>query len=229
MSNQELSDNLDIASGDNLVLSSEEPSDAPSIDAIDAEDQHETLFKQVENDEELKSELKAQKKLIEEILTRMSRLDNSVSSSRQLIEERISYDAAKEKSFDHLYQELDALKKNADFERVKPLYIDLILLFDRIESIRDGCVREETFSANDITQVLSTLKDELLEILCRQGIEIVEPSPTIFTRASQKAISTESTEIESEDNEIAQTVRKGFRHSTGFIRAEEVIVKKYHG
>ena len=67
-----------------------------------------------------------------QVLDALSDLATDLSSLKRTVEDRLSYDKAKEEAFDRLYADLENLKKNAAFEQIRPLYMDLILLFDRI-------------------------------------------------------------------------------------------------
>ena len=160
---------------------------------------------------------------------RIDRLINLVSQSnielanlKQIIENRLSYDKVKEDAFERLYGELEDLKKNAFFERSRPLFIDLILLFDRLENYRQTDIEE----SSQFTHLLKSFTEELLEILCRQGIDIIASSKT-FDPTIQRAIKIEITSEKEEDNKVSEVIRKGFRYFDNILRPEEIIVKKF--
>lgn len=156
----------------------------------------------------------------------LSDLDAEFSYFKEVFEERLKYDSAKEEAFDYLYKELDDLKKNAAFDQVRPLYIDLILLFDRIESIRKD-IDLSSPSTISLPETFKTLNDELLEILLRRGVELIKTSAGPFNPKCQQAIATQPTSLESEDSLVASVVRRGFRYGDRIIRPEEVVVNKY--
>lgn len=149
-----------------------------------------------------------------------------ISTLKKQFDERLSYDKTKEEAFEHLYKELDEFKKNNIFNHNRPLYIDIILLFDRIENIRTG-IDHLNSSLAGIESILGTLSDEILEILYRQGIEIIIHSLKKFDPTIQRAIGVEKTFQEEENNQIARIVRRGFRFNNQILRAEEVLVLKY--
>lgn len=162
-----------------------------------------------------------------QIINTIEKIDTQMSILHQKFDERISSNLTQETVFNSLYSELEALKQNADFEKIKPLYIDLILLFDRIKNIESSLTQKQTVSISEFSEILNNLGGELLEILERRSIELVQSSSSLFNPREQKAIKTEPTDIENENNQISQIIRKGFRYQDKILRAEEVIVKKY--
>lgn len=163
----------------------------------------------------------------ESLLHVISELKNTTSSLNELrksFEERLSYDATKEKSFDALYAELEKHKKNATLDALRPLYIDIILLFDRIDSVRKE-IPEFLSKKSFYEDFLKTLSEEILEILYRQGIEMTE-SPLTFDPKFQRAIGIKIVLDPKEDNKIDRVIRRGFKYRNICLRPEEVIVKK---
>lgn len=212
----------------------EESSQSPPLVKPDTEKTHTTCKEQenlesnVEDIATEAPELVAQEQIFKGILTKLSVVEEGFNSLQKVVEKRLSDDRVKEGAFDLLCDELSELKKNANFEENKPLYIDLILLFDRVESIRRDISQQASISSENFSSILENLGDELLEVLCRRGIEMIELGSQDFDRSIQRAISTEPTTVESENNQVARVVRKGFKHQNGLLRAEEVIVKKLH-
>jgi len=161
-----------------------------------------------------------------QMFTAIESLATEFSSLNRTIEKRLSYDNVKEEAFERLYAELEDLKKNSAFEQLRPLYMDLILLFDRIENIRQNTNQSAT-TISPLPDVLKTLSDELLEILYRRGVEPIKTTDSTFDPSVQQAIGTQPTLFEVENNQVAHVVRRGFRYGERIIRAEEVIIKKY--
>ena len=136
-----------------------------------------------------------------------------------------AYDKAKEEAFDRLYRELDDLRSEREFDRLRPLYLDLILLFDRVDQSIAPALVNDASPAREA--VLSSLREELLEVLYRRDIELIELSPTIFDPTVQRAVGAQRTELPDLHNSIASVVRPGFRCRGRLLRAEEVIVNRY--
>lgn len=169
------------------------------------------------------SEVFTQKdELLREVLGATSSLDARLLQLSELVQGRLAYDKAKEEAFDRLYGELEHLKSNAAFEQLRPLYLDLILLFDRIENICQSASGD-----SNALSLFRSLNDELVEILYRREIEVIQSVSVVFDPSNQRAIGVEPTPAEGESGRVARVVRRGFRYRNRLIRAEEVIVKKY--
>ena len=162
-----------------------------------------------------------------EIASKLAELTSYIASLNRQFSDRLSKDAAKEKAFKYLYSELETVKQDSSFERFKPLYLDLILLFDRLDRV---CLSEAaSVSGGELDSFLHTLREELLEVLYRQGIELVITDGNTFDPTKQRAIATETTAVKEENNTLASLVRRGFRYQNRLVRSEEVIVKKFRG
>jgi len=164
--------------------------------------------------------------LLRQVVALTSSLDVRLLQLSELFQGRLAYDKAKEEAFDRLYSEFEQLKSNATFEQLRPLYLDLILLFDRIENI---CQSPQLIGQQDqnTLSLLKSLSDELLELLYRREIEVIQSSSPAFDPSNQRAIGIEPTSVEGETGRVARIVRRGFRYRNRLIRAEEVIVKKF--
>jgi molecular chaperone GrpE (heat shock protein) len=164
--------------------------------------------------------------LLRQLVGVTSSLDVRLLQLSELFQNRLAYDKAKEEAFDRLYVELEQLKSNATFEQLRPLYLDLILLFDRVENI---CQSPQLIGQQDpnTLSLFRSLSDELLEILYRREIEVIQSGSPAFDPSNQRAIGIEPTSVEGETGRVAKIVRRGFRYRNRLIRAEEVIVKKF--
>jgi molecular chaperone GrpE len=166
------------------------------------------------------------KKTAQQLLDALTEISAELSSLNLTVESRLSYDKIKEEAFDRLYAELEDLKRNSAFEHIRPLYIDLILFFDRVESIRHDTSQLTSMSPT-LAPLLRTLSDELLEILYRREVEIINVTSSTFNPTIQRAIGTQPVSDETENNYVATVVRRGFKYRDRILRPEEVIVKKY--
>ncbi len=164
--------------------------------------------------------------LEQSLLQELDDLQSEVAELRKVIEERLAYDRVKEEAFDRLYVEVEEVRQDRTFQQVRPLLIDLLLLYDRIEQGMQQ-IYGERVSRSDVAQLLKSLSEELLEILYRREVEaIVAPSST-FDRTLQQAVSLQPTAFESEHNQVVRVVRRGFRYRNRILRPEEVIVSSY--
>lgn len=161
-----------------------------------------------------------------QIIGILSLLSSELSSLSRAVETRLSYDDTKEKAFERLYAELDELKKNSAFEQIRPLYMDLILLFDRVENTQYELSQSASIPIT-LIKLFNSIRDELVEILSRREIELIKNNTVSFDPVFQRAIGTHPTFHIEENNQIDRIVRRGFLYRDRVFRAEEVIVKKY--
>lgn len=164
-----------------------------------------------------------EKSALQDILLQARNAAEDISSLKNIVQLRLAYDETKERLFDKLYAELEALKKNSAFEDLRPLYMDLILLFDRIEHVR----RDASEASTSYPEFLKTISDEVLEILYRRDVEVIHNDNTLFDPSIQRAVAVEPTEQETENNAVVRIVRSGFRHKDRLLRPEEVIVRRF--
>jgi len=132
-----------------------------------------------------------------------------------LLENKLKHDDTKEKAFNRLYNEMDAIKYDKEFQKIKPFYLDLILLYDRIGLLK--------FEDN----TLGTIHDELLEILSKQNIEIIDTENDILNFSLQKVVDTKIVKKEELDSKVLQVFRDGFICKGKILRVQEVVIGKY--
>jgi molecular chaperone GrpE (heat shock protein) len=153
-------------------------------------------------------------------------LDEKLTQILDLYEEKIRYDAQKEKAFDTLYDELTMYKNNFVEQSLAGVYKDLILLYDNVvrhlQRLADG--EQES---GDTAEFGEFVLMEILEVLYRRGIQVIEPSPEYFDPSIQRAVDTEYIDDPEKDNKVLRVVRRGFQSEQSLIRPEEVVVAKY--
>lgn len=164
----------------------------------------------------------------QQLFSFLSNLQSNFSSLVHLFERRLSYDKTKEVAFDRLYQEMEELKQEQSLNELRPLYIDLILLIDRMEQIEFD-LEEQGRNIPEVENILVTLRNEVLEILYRRGVEQIEHTPEYFDPTFQKVVDTEPTANPNEDNLVIGIRRDGYRFQDMVLRPEEVVIKKYQG
>ena len=134
----------------------------------------------------------------------------------------------KDQAYDQLYEELRQYKDNFLLSAQKPLFKDLILLFDgmarTIRTFEEG--EGETVPRADAIESLKHLQDEILEVLYRRDIEQIEERPDKLDIDFQKPVRRIDTDNPDEDRMIDQVVREGFRLNGVLLRAQEVVVKR---
>jgi len=105
---------------------------------------------------------------------------------------------------------IQTVTDGANFAFIEPFLYDIILLLDRLERSGD----EEVLS----------IRDELLEILERRGVEVIEVKDGFDPKLCRAVRSVESEEVAALT--VAQVVRKGYTLSGRVIRPAEVVVAR---
>ncbi|MFM7276833.1 MAG: hypothetical protein ACKO1I_04035, partial [Microcystis aeruginosa] len=137
--------------------------------------QTDTELSPADVDNQQSQKLRDSSEIGNQILDKLDHLQSGLDSLGDIFEQRLTYDKEKEKAFDLLYTELQALKENSAFDSVKSLYLDLILLLDRVENIKESITDDKIENRSDsIKNILTSVSEEVLEILLRQQIEVIQ-------------------------------------------------------
>lgn len=139
---------------------------------------------------------------------------------RELFSKRLSYDKSKDEAFERLYLELDEIKRNRAFEDSRPLFTDLILFYDRMQS---AIIDAEPKGAN----VLESLLSELKEILYRREIDTINNESDVFDPSFQRAVNSKTVESDELNGKVIKVLREGFVYRGIVLRPEEVVVGCY--
>ncbi|MEN9406151.1 MAG: nucleotide exchange factor GrpE [Bacillota bacterium] len=140
--------------------------------------------------------------------------------------DRLSYDREKEVAFERLYAENEELKQDTELNRFKSIYIDLILLIDRMNNIYNDKLSAKEQN-KEFLDMLSNLSREVLEILYRRGVDLVVSDNDYYDPKVQQAVGIVPTNNPAEEGRVVEMVRHGFRCKDVLIRPEEVVIKKY--
>jgi molecular chaperone GrpE (heat shock protein) len=122
----------------------------------------------------------------------------------------------KEASVSRVYAELDSYKRDANFQALRPLYVDLILFYDRLTQ---GKIAGEKSSKN-----LLSLEEELLEIFLRRDITRINEQDKNFNPKLQVAVDTKLVLYKEMHGKVVQIVRDGFISNNRILRPQEVIL-----
>lgn len=161
----------------------------------------------------------------QQVIAMLSSLQSNFSSLLHVISNRLKYDRTKEAAFDLLYQEMEDLKQDQEIAQLRPLYIDLILLIDRMNSIYNTKI-DSGCKSPELVDTLQTLSHEVLEILYRRGVELIVSTSTAFDPKIQQVVEIVPTDDPEEDSQIVEVLRHGFKYKDVILRPEEVVIKK---
>ena len=143
---------------------------------------------------------------------------------------RASYDAAKEKAIDKLSEELKLYRDNFIFQSQKPVFVELIMLYDNLAQTLNLLEDSQPHDADTCLTVknnLRNIKEELLEILYRRDVTPFVDHPETLDYKLHKTVGTVTTGVEGENNKVEAIRKTGFCWNDKVIRPEEVVIKKY--
>lgn len=161
----------------------------------------------------------------QQVISMLSSLQSNFSSLLHVISSRLKYDRTKEAAFDLLYQEMEDLKQDQEIAQLRPLYIDLILLIDRMNSIYNSKI-DSGCKSPELVDTLQTLSHEVLEILYRRGVELIVSTSKVFDPKIQQVVEVVPADNSEENNLIVEVIRHGFKYKDVVLRPEEVAIKK---
>jgi molecular chaperone GrpE len=151
-----------------------------------------------------------------------------MQSLRQDFETKVKYDESKERLIDTLHKELQAYREGLHFKILRPVFIDLISMYDDFAKVVDALQKKSPdASADQEIQNLQSFQEMIEEILRRNGVESFEVEEDLFLGSKQRILRTIETMEPTLDKRIARRVRRGFAYENRVLRPEVVEVYKY--
>lgn len=163
------------------------------------------------------------------LLEKLSQIGQELLVLRKMFEEKIANDTLKADLFSRLNAELERYREDFVFKHITSrIYSDLIRLFDRVESLLMQ-LRIGSLANEDLVSHLNSYRNEILQILKRQDVTLIEFKASKFNEEFQEAIDCRDVIDSGEDQAVLEVVRRGFLHGGKVFRPEAVIVGKYVG
>lgn len=144
-------------------------------------------------------------------------LQESVSALAKQFDERITSDATKNQAFDRLYKELDERRAGWLYDQLKPFFLDLIHLHDRVSRL--------LLESKDHVGGIGSISEELLDVLQRREIERISVGKN-FNPSQHRAVRMVETDSNDGDGMIVEVVRDGFIYQGRVVRYADVVIKK---
>lgn len=152
----------------------------------------------------------------------MAGIQQEIEELRMLFQKRLSYDAAKDKAFDTLYDKMRQFDGDFQGSLKKGMLRSLLLLHDNMVAT------EELLSeVPEAQQHVSHLRQELLDILYVEDVEPIDASDEAYDRQRQEAISTIPTDAPAKDGTVARTSKVGFMLADKVFRPQKVVIHRY--
>jgi len=156
------------------------------------------------------------------IQSRLARLEDALNSLHACFEDRLRYDAAKDRAFDVLYSKLREQDADQAFVLKKNLILALLRLHDHMENAEDALDHDSTGR-----QRVADLRTELLDILYAEDIEPITNASAEFDRTRQQALGSVPVGDPARDNTVDRVLRQGFVYGGRVLRPQSVIVRRY--
>ncbi|GCE22966.1 nucleotide exchange factor GrpE [Dictyobacter kobayashii] len=165
--------------------------------------------------------------LIEQTFQGMQQLLKTMQGLKQDFETKVKYDESKERMIDTLHSELQSYREGLHFKILRPLFIDLISLYDDINHITDNMQKE--FPGLDATIIanIESFAESVEEMLSNNGVETFQVAEETFVSNKQRTLRAIPTTDASLDKHIARRLRKGFLYENRVLRPEMVETYRY--
>jgi molecular chaperone GrpE (heat shock protein) len=152
--------------------------------------------------------------------------EEGISKLNDTFKEKIAGDTVKDKAFEELYSQLESYKRNFVFSAIKPFVHDLLLFQDRIENE----INHFSELNGEECLKLKSFREELLEILYRNDITRIEPTPEgeKFNPEKSNAVEKVDTDDQSLDNTVKKVLKAGFKKGNSQLRPELVQIYKFN-
>ena len=142
-------------------------------------------------------------------------LARDIAAVRELIAARLSTDDVQRQAFQRLYDELDRTKRHATVLDNRPLYLDLILFYDRLQACSQDVEPQP---------ILRSLRDEFQHMMFRRDIHLISLDQDTFDPRYQRAVLTEDVTAAAMNGKVLRVLRDGFTCGEVVLRPQEVVV-----
>jgi molecular chaperone GrpE len=134
-----------------------------------------------------------------------------VAQLRDLFQRRLFEDKAKNRLYDELHAQLELARGGLADQLFTPLCLELLLVVDRIEAVREPA-----------DEVLKSVADELRDVLARRGVRPV-PEADRFDPAFHEAVAADR-ESGLPAGTVVEVVRPGYLIGQRLLRTALVVV-----
>jgi molecular chaperone GrpE (heat shock protein) len=156
------------------------------------------------------------------ISAHLAALHDGVEALKACFEERLQYDAAKDKAFDVLYGKLREQDVNQSAALKKNLIMALLRLHDHMQDAEASMAADSPGRER-----IAALRTGLLDILYAEDVEPISTQSPQFDRARQQAIGSVPAEDPALDNTVERVLREGFVSGGRVLRPQTVIIRRY--
>jgi len=144
-----------------------------------------------------------------------------------MVENRLTYDEGKEELIRRLGEEVKTYRDDFFRSLQRPLLLDLLLLYDTLQTVRRDLRQTEPLTAECVNAKLDAVNDELVEVLARQEVLPYAEHPEKLDLRRHRTVKVEKTANQEEDKQVVQIIRDGFTWGESILRPEAVVIKRY--
>ncbi|HEY8324221.1 MAG TPA: nucleotide exchange factor GrpE [Ktedonobacterales bacterium] len=153
--------------------------------------------------------------------TDIATLRSELVGLRRDFQSKLMYDEGKQRQLDTLHQELESYRRGFHFQTLRPVLTDLITLYGDVEKVSAHLAQQE--QAADAARELAHVRDQIEEILRRNGVERFTVSGAEFDARRQRVVAFVETNDPAQDKRIAEHLRPGFEYEGRIITQLEQV------
>ncbi|GCF08705.1 nucleotide exchange factor GrpE [Dictyobacter arantiisoli] len=146
---------------------------------------------------------------------------------KQDFDTKVKYDESKERLIDVLHNELQGYREGLHFKILRPLFMELITLYDDMNSIIESMGKKFPDLDETIIKNIQSFSKTVEDMLSNNGVEAFEIEEEIFVTQKQRVLHVIPTHDVTLDRHIARRLRKGFRYENRILRPEIVETYRY--
>jgi molecular chaperone GrpE len=166
---------------------------------------------------------------IEEVTRSLQLLMAEMQRLREDFDTKVKYDESKERLIDSLHRELQVYREGLHFKILKPIFIDLIAMYDDLGKLIDAMLAKDLASAStQMVQNLESFQETIEETLRRNGVDAFTLEESTFVASKQRILKVIDTTDPAQDKQVVRRVRKGFEYEGRVLRPEIVEIYKYN-
>jgi len=148
---------------------------------------------------------------------------------REDFDTKVKYDESKERLIDSLHRELQAYREGLHFKILRPLFIDLIAMYDDLGKLIDAMLsKTPATTSSQALQSMESFQETIEEILRRNGADAFTVEENTFVASKQRILRVVDTTDPAQDKQVVRRVRKGFEYEGRILRPEVVEMYKYN-
>lgn len=166
---------------------------------------------------------------IEEVTRSLQLLMVEMQRLREDFDTKVKYDESKERLIDSLHRELQVYREGLHFKILKPVFIDLIAMYDDLGKLIDAMLVKDSASASSqAVQNLELFQETIEETLRRNGVDAFTLEESTFVTSKQRILKVLDTKDPAQDKQVVRRVRTGFEYEGRVLRPEIVEIYKYN-